>query len=225
MPSGKIKLKISFLGKEFPNCPTKSLRISEQTVPLVVSLTSKGLSQPIPSWAGPSEEACVSLKAARKKPCFLPSACIHQIHHQFPRDLGAFHHLLYIERSQDQKNSPCSRKILVQLQSGSAGCSFDALPVVASSEEARNESRHRQREFANLDWNVQMERWGFSRLLCHLPPCTAIPGNRTLPRRWSGKGETKMRADVGRVCQPQLCPKNWGKRVLRDWKDRWERAP
>lgn len=77
MPSGKTELKVSFLAEEFPNCHTKMLRISstqetrsEQTVLLAVSLTSKGLSQPIPSWAGPSREARAFLKAARRNPSY-----------------------------------------------------------------------------------------------------------------------------------------------------------
>jgi len=65
--------------------------------------------------------------------------------------LGTSCCLLHSERSEDQKINLHSRKALVQLWLESMGCSFDALPEVASSEEARNESHHRQKEFANLD--------------------------------------------------------------------------
>lgn len=82
MPSGKAKLKISFLAEEFPNCHTKPLYISstretrsEQTVLLAVSLTSKGLSQPIPGWAGPSGERHVPCSKQQEETLLTLSMC------------------------------------------------------------------------------------------------------------------------------------------------------
>lgn len=231
MPSAKIKLKISFLAKEFPNCHTKPLHISstretrsEQTVLLVVSLTSKGLSQPITSWAGPSGEACASLKVARRNPSYPQHVFIKFV----TNSLEIWEHLTTFCTSRDTRTretalAPGRSWFSSSLEARAA--SFDALPIVASTEEAQNESHHEEKEFANLVWNIQMKLWGFS-------PCSAISLHaqqfRVIARCQAGnqaKGKEIYPADMGRVCQPWLCPKNWGKRILRDWKDHLGRAP
>lgn len=104
--SGKIKLKISFLAEEFSNCHIKPLHISstqetrsEQTVLLFVSLTSKRLSQPIPSRAGPSGQARALLKAARRNSSYPQDEFIKFI----TNSLGIWEHLATFCISRDPR--------------------------------------------------------------------------------------------------------------------------
>lgn len=112
------------------------------------------------------------------------------------------------------RSSLCSGPVLVQLWFESTGCSFDAVPEVASREEVGMSHTTGRR---NLPIWIEQHSWnlGFSALLCHLHCCTAAQGACTLPG--GSPAEEKQNHS-----QPRLIPyqeENWDKGVFRDWKD------
>lgn len=158
IPSAKTNPKIPFLASEFPNWCTKTLQKklkSERVVLLIVSLISKGLFQLNPSWAKASWQTCVWLTAATRNPSHPQKELIEFI----TNSLKIWVHFIIFHMMRDPR--PKKQPVL-RAGAGSALVWEHGLLLWCRARSGLqwgswDESRHRQKELANLDWKAQLK--------------------------------------------------------------------